>query len=641
VTVNGESFSKSWGYNHSNGFLEAEIDYSITTAFGSDGLGNVGSVTTANGKTTTSTYQWGIVKDTRTAEFTVTRSINSDGTVASETRAGRTSTFAYDALSRVLTNQPPGGTNVIQTDYDNSGGAWVKVTRGSSVTTTSLDGVGRPIATENSLGVKTSTAYDAEGRKTYEGYPFQPSRGFVDKGTRITGYDGLGRVTQRTNPDGSTVDYTYGDGTVTVCDENTSPRRCTTQTRQAFGTPDDARLAAVTDALGNTWSYSYNALGKLLTVTAPAGGEAIVRAWRYNTTTNLLDLETQPESGTVGYVYDAAGVVAQRTDAKGTVFTYTYDGNDRLKTMTGGGQTTSITYEAGSDNRASASVGSVTTTFEYDNAGRLRKRDDVIDGQAYTRVFGYDGNDNLTSIKYPSGRDVHFEYDSENRLLKVVDDTAARNVATNFIYHPSGAIASYTSGNGIANTVTYDPDRYWPRSIAAGALGLTYDTYDGVGNVLAIGDSRPGMGQTFGYDSLDRLTSANGPYGGVTYAYDAHGNRTNGYTYVPGTLRLQTAPSGSFGYDNNGNMTSAPNATFTYTPDNMLQTASTTRGTATYKYDADGWRAKKESSDGVSFFLRGLHGELLTEFHNPNTSGATIRDYVYAGSRLLGVVTVP
>jgi YD repeat-containing protein len=460
-------------------------------------------------------------------------------------------------------------------------------------------------------------------------------------GTRITGYDGLGRVKQRTNPDGSTVDYTYGDGTVTACDENTSPRRCTTQTRQAFGTPDDARLAAVTDALANTWSYSYNALGKLLTVTAPAGGEAIVRVWRYNTTTNLLDLETQPESGTVGYVYDAAGVVAQRTDARGTVFTYTYDGNDRLKTMTGGGQTTSITYEAGSDNRASASVGSVTTTFEYDNSGRLRKRDDVIDGQAYTRVFGYDGNDNLTSIKYPSGRDVHFEYDSENRLLKVVDDTAARNVATNFIYHPSGAIASYTSGNGIANTVTYDPDRYWPRSIAAGALGLTYDTYDGVGNVLAIGDSRPGMGQTFGYDSLDRLTSANGPYGGVTYAYDAHGNRTNGYTYVPGTLRLQTAPSGSFGYDNNGNMTSAPNATFTYTPDNMLQTASTTRGTATYKYDADGWRAKKESSDGVSFFLRGLHGELLTEFHNPNTSGATIRDYVYAGSRLLGVVTVP
>ena len=36
------------------------------------------------------------------------------------------------------------------------------------------------------------------------------------------------------------------------------------------------------------------------------------------------------------------------------------------------------------------------------------------------------------------------------------------------------------------------------------------------------------MDQTFGYDALDRLTTAGGPYGGMTYTCDAHGNRTGG-----------------------------------------------------------------------------------------------------------------
>ena len=48
------------------------------------------------------------------------------------------------------------------------------------------------------------------------------------------------------------------------------------------------------------------------------------------------------------------------------------------------------------------------------------------------------------------------------------------------------------AGNGIVNEMTFDAQRYWPRSISAGALQLTYNNYDGVGSVQAIGDSRWG-----------------------------------------------------------------------------------------------------------------------------------------------------
>jgi uncharacterized protein RhaS with RHS repeats len=45
-----------------------------------------------------------------------------------------------------------------------------------------------------------------------------------------------------------------------------------------------------------------------------------------------------------------------KTDAKGTALTYTYDANDSVTQIAGGGQTTTFTYETGSDNRTSASV---------------------------------------------------------------------------------------------------------------------------------------------------------------------------------------------------------------------------------------------------------------------------------------------
>lgn len=637
VTVNGESFTKSWGYNRTTGFLETENDYDITTSFAPDAFGNVASVSKGNGKATTSTYEWGVVKEIHTPEYVVSRSINPEGTVASETRAGRLTSFGYDDLFRITTTQPPGGTAPIITSYDNAGGAWVRVTRGSSITTTTVDGFGKPIGTTNSVGVQTRTRYDAEGRKTYEGYPFGP--GLPDIGATIQ-YDGLGRVVRRTNPDGTYIQNTYGDGTVAIRDEN---GHVTTQTRQAFGNPDEARLAAVTDATGQTWQYGYNALGKLTTVMAPAdpNGEPIQRTWHYNAK-NLLDYETQPESGTTGYDYDAAGVLAHRTDAKGVRFTYQYDGNDRVRSIEGGGQTTTVTYEPGSENRQTVTVNGVVSQFTYDSAGQLHARTDTIDGRGYIRLFDYDNDDNLRQITYPSGRRVTYDYDAASRITKVRDATGARDVASNFTYHPSGAVTAYTSGNGIVNEMTFDAQRYWPRSISAGALQLTYDNYDGVSNIQAIGDSRSGMGQTFGYDALDRLTAASGPYGGITYAYDAHGNRSgNEYEYWSGTLRIKAQNGSPFGYDPNGNLTSTTNGTFTYTPDNMMETSVGPGGSASYRYDADGWRAKKESGGSVSFFLRGLHGELLTELRDPNTAGAATRDYIYAGSRLLAVISVP
>jgi len=70
----------------------------------------------------------------------------------------------------------------------------MEVGRGKAFATTTFDGLGRPVRTENAQGIKTTTAYDVNGRKTFESYPFTDT----EKGTTID-YDGLGRVTRRTH----------------------------------------------------------------------------------------------------------------------------------------------------------------------------------------------------------------------------------------------------------------------------------------------------------------------------------------------------------------------------------------------------------------------------------------------------------
>src|SRR5262249_49700093 len=91
--------------------------------------------------------------------------------------------------------------------------------------------------------------------------------------------------------------------------------------------------------------------------------------------------------------------------------------------------------------------------------------------------------------------------------------------------------------------------------------------------------------------------------------------------------------------DANGNPISGATGTFTYTPDNKMAASTTQGATISYAYDGDGLRAKEIAAGTTSYFLRGPKGELLTESRNPGGTSQSTRDYIYAGTRLLSVVT--
>jgi YD repeat-containing protein len=639
VNAGGTAFTKSYDYSNASGFMTAESIFGISRSFGLGSRGNVGSVTDGNGNTTAYAYSWGIVSQIATPQFTINRTINPDGTVASETRRGFTTSYAYDALSRPTAVQPPVG-NAIGTTYT---GSFVEVVRGPSRTRTNLDGFGRESDTDNNAGVRSNKDYDACGRLVFESYPFFGSASAAPHVAYQ--YDGLGRVTRKTHPDGKRIAYAFSAGVdVTVTDEE---NRVTFLDHSAFGDPAETRLTALRDAANQVTSYSYNALGSLTEVGAPGG---VSRSFSYNAR-NELQAETHPESGTVTYTYEANGNLDTRTDPAFGQSVYTYDGNNRLLFLNrpGGEHDVGIAYDA-SDNRTQLSQGGIVNTYAYDEANRMLGRTYAVNGQSFGSAYAYDGNDNLTTLSYPTGLQVRTTYDAENRITSVARVSPATNLATNFIYHASGAPLQFTAGNGIVHALAYD-GRYRQRLYSAsGVLAVTY-SYDGAGNVTGIDDARAGFDQGFGYDALDRLTGVSG-LGAGSFAYDAVGNRTRkvvgsattnyGYTSQRLTSATGAEPDNAFQYDANGNMTRNQAGQYAYSPANMMLSATVGGAVTNYRYDGDDLRRWAFDAVKHRYFIHGLGNQLLSELRQcPNGPVQSVTDYVYAGARLIAELGAP
>jgi YD repeat-containing protein len=658
VTVDGRSVLSGAMFSDQTGFQTSATAKGVVTTFEPDDHGNVRKVSQGNHWKQFS-YRFGQMETMTSSEpgYFVGREIDSDGTLRSETRGTRTTMFAYDKLGRVTSVQPPGGTFPIVTTYAASSRV---VARQNSVTTITLDGFGREIATLNGVtNVRTHTKYDAEGRITYRSLPFEGALDTAaDIGTTYE-FDLIGRVSKETTADGKFVRHIYdgsSDGPDTERVEDELGNHSTLYAKRTFGDPDGGWVTRLVDADLKTWRYDYVPSGEIEQVTGP---DNVKRTWTYDPDRSRLTEENHPESGTIRYTaYNDQGLVAEKRDALNTVFVYDYDGNDRLKSVvatdaTGQTRVATFGYELGTDNITVMSVDGSSTSFEYESAtGRLSARNDSIDGKPPFRVeYTYDSSDNVKTIRYPSGRMVGYDYNNANQLTSAYRaDPPNTSHASNIQYHPSGSVKSYTSGNGIVTTITYDPKRYWVNDVSIGPAALNAKfTYarDNVGNVQSITDARGGsQNQSFQYDALDRLTYASGPYGTQSFAYDAHGNRasnaTGTYTYFPDTFRLQTMGNSSgtisMTYDANGNLKTGPQAEFWYTQSNQMSRSTVAGTTVDFGYDANNARNKRIQGGDSTYFIRGSAGELLTEWKNTSPT-STVKDYIYAAGALISVWT--
>ena len=323
----------------------------------------------------------------------------------------------------------------------------------------------------------------------------------------------------------------------------------------AFGYDNNSNLVSLTDPLNKTTGFGFDALNRLITATNPLMGvrntgydpqdnvtsesdeRSIATTYVYNGFGEVIQ-EASPDGGTIVYVRDTAGNVTQKTDARGQVSTSSYDALNRITaTSFAGAPAFNITY--GYDSTAGGNFGigrrtSVTdvsgqTAIKYGHRGNIAREDRTIGGVLYTTEYKYDLADNLIETVYPSGRILTYVRDALGRVTSVTTKASAVapsvNVATSITYMPFGPIASLLHGNSVTATFTWDQD-YRLAGIVTAQGGTTIQNlsygYNLADNVTSIADNlAAGRNQTFTLDDLQRLTSATGAYGAITYTYDA------------------------------------------------------------------------------------------------------------------------
>ncbi len=385
--------------------------------------------------------------------------------------------------------------------------------------------------------------------------------------------------------------------------------------------------------------YAYDALNRLTSVTQTwSGHSAVVTSYAYDAHDNLrqvtdpnlnvttyayddfrrLQTQTSRVSGTTSYQYDAAGNLTSTTDGNGVVTTRIYDPANRPSSAASARQaqyyppppseTVLYTYDDttpgkyGRGRLATLTDPTGNVAFAYERRGLVKSESRTVSGFSFPQSYAYDGNGNRTLIKYPSTREVNYTFDFADRPMTASSGSTWYVASPGATYAPFGPETNLPFGNGTARTATFDL-RYRPVTLT-GPGGASYNyTSDALGNIQTISDAV--NSRTFGYDDLNRLTSANTTgsalWGAGSFTYDALGNRMGmtlggrnvAYAYEPvggyTTSRLVTVTESSplsVTHDPAGNETAFGAVNSSYSLRNYLVRTGPTE----YQYDGRGLR---------------------------------------------------
>jgi RHS repeat-associated protein len=298
--------------------------------------------------------------------------------------------------------------------------------------------------------------------------------------------------------------------------------------------------------------------------------------------------------------------------------------------------------------------------YTYDVMGRVTQLQKVVSGTTYTTNYTYNQGGSITSTTYPSGRKVSQGYDAIDRLSSISD--ASTTYVSSFAYNTAQQLTGFSLGNGVAASYGFFADREQLQTLSYAKsgttlFGLTYGYSQNGGNngqITSITDSvDSGRNITYTYDALERLTSAvttgsaNYPKWGLSFTYDRYGNRTAETATADGPPNNSVAVNAStncltgtgYGCDANGNMTGDGANTVVYDAENRATSVSGPYGGASYSYDGNGLRVKKQVSGGATTVYVFASGKVIAEYDNGAAPSSPSREYVYNDSQILATIT--
>lgn len=582
-------------YDPQGNLLTTKDPLNKTTTFTYTPLGQLKTITDARTNITTLTYDnFGRLTEIKDADNKVmTYGYDARARVTSTTNAlNQTTAYEYDSRNRLKKITYP-DTKFVTYNYDLAGRRTSMVDARNNTTTYGYDNAYRLTSITDPLNHTTGFGYDLMSNRTsvtdalnntinYEYDNFDRLKKIIYPAATIGAtrleerleYDAVGNVKKRIDAANRETLYDYDNAhrlfKITDADLKLTQ----------FQYNNRSQMTKVTDALSQAYDFTYDPLGRVL---------------------------TQTRAGlTMTFEYDGVGNRNKRTDYKGVVTTYVYDNLNRLRTIIypNTSENVSLTYDALSQLKTATNQNG-TVTFTYDNRNRVESVTDVWNK---TVGYGYDANGNRDLLKLDGVNYAAYAYDLANRLTEIT--AADDSTQITFGYDNANKLTSRTYPNGILTTYDYDNmsrlKQLTDNSAITGLFDRQY-AYDNTSQISEI--TEPFKTRRFGYDNLDRLTSVTPSTGTTeTYAFDAVGNRTASHlssTYTHQPFNKLTATVGAtFGYDNNGNMTSRTDAggawIYEWDYENRLKKATRPDGQyVVYKYDALGRRVERSLNSGA------------------------------------------
>ncbi|HVS07313.1 MAG TPA: DNRLRE domain-containing protein [Candidatus Dormibacteraeota bacterium] len=446
-------------------------------------------------------------------------------------------------------------------------------------------------------------------------------------------------ITQISDPVGRTTNYTYNaNGDLTTFGDANGKN-----TQYAYNAND--QLSQIIDPNGNTVNFSYGTtypyqLTQIGYLNSSCAGGSCNTTFAYSSVPGACDASVNGDAVTVNTVV---------TDANGHQTTHCLDNQGHaIQVIDAKGQKQATSYSSNNNvlTFSDAANPRDPTAFAYDPT--TNNLTSATEPTGANQIWGYQKQSGDPAY-YPDtyadsqGNAYTYGYTSSNLTTVKNNSNGATWTATD---NPNGTVASNKDANGNVTSYTYDSVGNLTQSTYPAPLGAVTMTYDGLSRMVT---RRDGKGQltTYGYDTLDRVTQ-------ITYSdnstivstYDNDGNTTqlqdntglSTFTYDtmnrPTRKVLPGATTMTYTYDGGGNLTSLqdPGGTVTYGYDvvNELISLQEPNGSiTTFGYNAGYRRTSTTYPNGVGEAMTYDTSERLTQIKA--TKGAsTLNSFTYS-----------
>jgi RHS repeat-associated protein len=569
-------------YNAQNLLQSVTDARGSTRSYGYDAAGNVTSITNSLGQTTYLSNYNGhgrVGRVDRPDGTVVLRNFDVRGRMAWRSVNGVATAYAYDSAGRLY-------------QTTNSDGSWRRRNYDSAGYLTSINnhrGETTSIGRDVDGKVNSRIVYAANGTVTQAKYTQYDTRGRVaavidsqNNRTQLS-YAADGRRSSSTNPLGQTFSQQLDllDRPTALTQPNTTAMRqaggpATVSAYLGYNNANATHHSTV-DTVSVATGYATDAFNRRVAESgSDAGPKAVVRNAAGDTTA-----VTDARGITLQVARDSLGRITSITPPAGTgAITYSYvpGRSDALP--------------------AQMADPSGSTSWSYDSQGRLLGKTQVTAGSSRSLAITRDSLGRISGMTYPSGMRVDVAYAGDvvssisvnnKALLNNISYLPMSNVATGWSWGNGSVHSRSFNANGNITAVTLGSAQRSYGYNAAGRIVNYTDTgpqgtrvntlgYDEAGQLTTY--SGPPGSFSYAYDTNGNRRSA------VQYGTGGSLN------YQAGTNRLLSSPRGSYSYNAAGNPTTDGFLAFTYDAYGQLTKMSTGLDDSTRSFNGQRMRVR-------------------------------------------------